>query len=149
LTVNEEPNPNLPTERQAARMRVPEPRHRASRVGREARLHSEINTVAMPWVDFGQDLAAILAGLAIRNGNRFIVNGREYLLEGGGRLCPVSGEGLIQLGRGAYRALGWYNDLGMIAAAEEQLDRREIDEVERQRARVVWRALQSWSRRRM
>jgi hypothetical protein len=98
----------------------------------------------MPWVDFGQDMAAILSGNGIRNGNRFIVNGREYLLEGGGRLCPVYGPGLIQLGRGAYSALGWYNDLGVTEAVEAQLDRDRVFEAERERAREVWRALQAW-----
>src|SRR4051794_30667643 len=88
--VNEEPNPNLPTERQAAILRPPHPRHRASRVSRRSVAHSEVNTVAMPWVDFGLDIITILAGAGIRHGNRFIVNGREYVLEGGGRLIPIA-----------------------------------------------------------
>ena len=91
-------------------------------------MHSVVNTVAMPWVDFGEDLEAILSGHAIRDGNRFVVNGREYLLEGGGRLCPTVGEGLYQLGRGAYRALGWYNALGLTGLAETQLDQQLVRE---------------------
>jgi hypothetical protein len=142
--VEEEPNPNAPTARQAARMRIPESRHRAARVRQRAQPHGDVNTVAMPWVDFGKDLADILAGRATRNGNHFTVNGREYVLEGGGRLCPVSGVGFVQLGRAAYRALALYNDLGMTTAVEAQLDRDKIDETERERARDVWRALQAW-----
>jgi hypothetical protein len=101
----------------------------------------------MPWVDFGQDLSAILAGDCIRHGNRFIVNEREYVLEGGGRLFPVSGAGLIQLGRGAYTALGRYNDLGVTEEVEAQLELDEVDEAERERAREVWRALRVWGER--
>jgi hypothetical protein len=145
--LEEEPNPNLPTPRQAARMRVPEQRHRAERVRRPVRSHGPVNTVAIPWVDFAADLAAILAGKAARQGNRFLVNRREYVLEGGGRLCPVSGDGLIQLGRGAYQALGLYNDLGVSEAAETQLDRAKVRGEERAMARSVWRALQAWQSR--
>jgi len=147
--VEEEPNPNLPTARQAARMRIPESRHRAARVGERSQPHGRVNTVALPWVDFGQDLADILAGHCTRDGNRFSVNGRVYILEGGGRLFPQSGEGLIPLGRGAYTALGLYNDFGMTTAVETQLDLAKIDEAERELAREVWRTLQAWRQRRV
>jgi hypothetical protein len=140
----EERSPNAPTERQAARMRIPEARHRASRVSRRSRLHGDVNTVAMPWVDFGEDLRQILAGQAVRDGNRFTVNGRTYLLEGGGRLCPVSGDGFTQLGRGGYRALGLYNGYGLSACAETQLDQERVREDEREAARDVWRSLHAW-----
>ena len=142
--MEESPNPNAPTPRQAARMRLPEDRHRAARVNRRTAAHGRLNTVAMPWIDFGEDLNAILAGSAIRNGNHFVVSGREYVLEGGGRLCPLVGEGFSQLGRGAYRALGCYNDLGITDLAEAQLDREIVREDEREAARAVWRALQEW-----
>jgi hypothetical protein len=145
--VEEERNPNLPTPRQAAILRQPDARHRAARVTRRSVAHGDINTVAMPWVDFGLDVAAILAGDCIRAGNHFIVNRREYVPEGGGRLCPVSGAGLIQLGRGGYQALGLYNDLGLTEAAETQLDLANVREEERAIARAVWRALQAWQPR--
>ncbi len=83
----------------------------------------------------------------MRHGNRFTVNGRAYVLEGGGRLCPLSGLGLVQLGRAAYRALGLYNDLGMTTIAETRLDFQQVDEAERERARAIWRALQEWRQR--
>jgi hypothetical protein len=93
----------------------------------------------MPWVDFGEDLRQILAGLAVRDGNRFSVNGREYLLEGVGRLCPVAGNGFVQLGRGGYAALGMYNDLGLTAVTERLLDEARVREDERPAVREVWR----------
>jgi len=143
--VDEEPNPNLPTPRQAARMRVPEARHRAARVDLQTKPRN-INTVAMPWVSFEDDRQAILAGEAIRVGNRFTVNGREYVLEGEGRLFPVTGAGLVRLGRGAYRALGLYNASGLTVRVERQLDLELITEPEREAARQVWRALDAWRR---
>jgi hypothetical protein len=146
--VDEELNPNAPTPRQAARIRVPESRHRASRVGLRSQVHGDVNTVAMPWVDFGEDLAAILAGRAIRNGNHFLVNSREYVLEGEGRLCPIVGEGFIPLGRGSYRALGMYNEWGLTEFAEARVNRARIREDEREAARQVWRLLQEWRQER-
>jgi hypothetical protein len=125
-------------------MRIPEARHRAARVGLRSQVHGDVNTVAMPWVDFGADLAAILSGRAIRNGNHFLINGREYLLEGEGRLCPIAGEGFIPLGRGAYRALGMYNTWGLTEFAEARVDRARILEGEREVARQLWRLLQDW-----
>ena len=108
--------------------------------------HTRYNTVAMPWVSFDDDVAAIRAGRAVRDGNRFVVNGREYVLEGEGRLYPTSGAGLYRLGRGAYRALARYNEEGMTLEVEVQLDRDLIREEERVVAREVWRALQEWRR---
>jgi hypothetical protein len=137
------PGSSLPTERQAARMRVPEPRHRAARVNMRSK-PQDLNTVAMPWVSFEEDRVAILAGQAVRQGNRFVVHSREYVLEGGGRLMPVAGPGLVQLGRGAYRALGLYNTLGLTEEAERQLDLELIVESEREAALRVWRALDAW-----
>jgi hypothetical protein len=144
---DEEPNPNAPTERQAAILRPPNARHRASTLDHRTKGRRAINTVAMPWVDFGRDVEAILAGECIREGNRFTVNGRVYVLEGEGRLFPVRGDGLHQLGRGAYRALGLYNSGGITETVELALDRELIREDERQIARVIWRELQAWRER--
>lgn len=142
--MSDDPNPNLPTPRQASRMRVPGSRHHATRVNSRLKARKAVNTVAMPWVDFGQDLAAILAGRSMRDGNVFRVNGREYVLEGDGRLIPVYGDGLYQLGRGAYRALGLYNSEGLMESVEAQLDRELILEDERRIARTVWLEIQAW-----
>jgi hypothetical protein len=145
--VEDEPNPNLPTTRQAAILRPPSPRHRAERVRGAAYPHTRHNTVAMPWVDFDEDIAAIHAGEAVRDGNRFVVNGREYVLEGEGRLYPTSGAGLYRLGRGGYRALARYNESGITPDVEAQLDRDLILEEERVVARQIWLTLQEWRRR--
>ena len=145
--MEEEPNPNLPTARQAAILRPPSPRHRAERVRIRTYPHGDVNTVAMPWVDFDEDLSEIRAGRCGRDGNRFVVNGREYVMEGNGRLFPTSGDGLQQLGRGAYLALGWYNQLGVTAAVDAQLDLERVTEDERLRALAIWQILQEWPRR--
>jgi hypothetical protein len=102
----------------------------------------------MPWVNFNDDLADIRTGRCVRDGNRFVVNGREYVMEGDGRLFPTTGEGLHQLGRGAYIALGWYNQHGVTPAVEAQLDRERVTENERVRALAIWRAIRDWRQRR-
>lgn len=130
-------------------MRLPDPRHRAERVRVPPRPHGDVNTVAMPWVDFNHDLADIRASRCVRDGNRFVVSGREYVMEGDGRLFPTTGEGLHQLGRGAYRALAWYNSYGLTAAVEDQLVQDLVTEDERERAREIWRTLQDWRQRRV
>ncbi|MFN8637583.1 MAG: hypothetical protein U0893_27335 [Chloroflexota bacterium] len=142
--MSDEPNPNLPTPRQAAIMRPPSARHRAERIDRNTHPHGDVNTVAMPWVDFNEDVQAIREGRAFRDGNRFVVNGREYVLEGNGRLFPTTGAGLYRIGRGAYRALGRYNEGGLVAAVEAQLDEMHIREDERRVARTLWRAIRDW-----
>ena len=96
--LEEEPNPNLPTPRQAAILRPPSSRHRADRVRDVVNPHTRYNTVAMPWVDFDSDVAAIRAGRAVRDGNRFVVNGREYVLEGDGSSTPPLEQVSIGLG---------------------------------------------------
>jgi hypothetical protein len=146
--VEDEPNPNAPTPRQAAILRPPSARHRAERVNRRIQPHGPLNTVAMPWVDFGRDFAAIRAGQCVRDGNRFSVHDREYVMEGDGRLFPTTGEGLYRIGRGAYRALGRYNEGGLTDAVETQLDQMDVHEDERQEARHIWRALQAWRQER-
>ena len=61
-------------------------------------------------------------------------------MEGDGRLIPIWGDGLVLLGRGAYRALGQYNVTGLTATSELQLDRDLVREEEREAARVGTRA---------
>ena len=68
-------------------------------------------------------------------------------MEGDGRLIPIAGDGLVTLGRGAYRALGQYNVTGLTAASELQLDLDLVREDEREAARRVRRALDAWDMR--
>jgi hypothetical protein len=54
------------------------------------------------------------------------------------------GEGLFQIGRGAYRALGMYDAWGLTEIAEVRMDQARIREDERAVARQIWRALHIW-----
>jgi hypothetical protein len=96
--------------------------------------------VVESWVDLPADIDAINRGQATRNGNRFSINGREYVSKGDGGSYPVSGPGVHQLGRGAFKALGVYNELGMTHAAERQLDLQGIRPEEREDAARAWLA---------
>jgi hypothetical protein len=86
------------------------------------------------------DVDAINRGEAVRDGNRFTVNGRVYVSKGDGGSFPVSGSGVHRLPRGAFKALGVYNELGITDAAERQLDLERIHIEERAAAARAWRA---------
>lgn len=128
-------NPNLPP-RPAL---PPNPRHRLTSV-KEGTFPKAINSVIEPWVDVAADVAAINPGEAVRQGDAFTVNGRTYRLKPNGRLFPVAGSGIHQLGRGAFKALGVYNRYGISPRAEEFLDLQALEPAEREAARAAWRA---------
>lgn len=128
-------NPNLPP-REAL---PPNPRHRLRAV-KEGTFATETNSVIEPSVDVAADVAAINRGEATRMGETYIVNERTYRLKSNGRLFPVSGPGIHQLGRGAFKALGVYNRYGVSPRPEEILDLQEIEPAEREAARAAWRA---------
>lgn len=48
------------------------------------------NSVAESWVDLRADIEAINRGEAVRDGNRFTINGRVYVSKGDGGSYPVS-----------------------------------------------------------
>ena len=73
--VEQDPNPNAPTERQGI-PRAPDRRHYAERLTARSVRHTNENTVIMPWVDVMADVQAIRDGLALRDGNTFIINDR-------------------------------------------------------------------------
>lgn len=120
-------------------LRRPAERHWMSRVGPRT-LAKESNTVIESRVDVGADLEAINAGRALRQGQDFIVNGRTYRAKGDGSCFPVSGPGLHVLNRGAFKALGVYNEMGLEPAAEAQLDRMSIRSDARAAAREAYEA---------
>lgn len=95
------------------------------------------NTVIGATVDVNAELAAINSGHAQRDGNTFVVNSRRYGIEPIGRIYPMAGSGLYPLDRGAYKALGIYNQFGMTDAAEQRLDWEHITEQSRAAARDV------------
>ena len=64
---------------------VPHPRHRLWAVTQRT-LTRAVNSVIDPAVDVAADIAAINRGEAVRQGDRYMVNGRVYgVEEGGGR----------------------------------------------------------------
>lgn len=143
--VDSDPNPNAPTERQGI-PRVPERRHYADRLTARSQRHPNENTVIMPWVDVMADVQAIRDGLAIRDGNTFVVNGRTYVLEPNRRLFPRDGEGFHRLSRAAYRALALYNDPELRIGPDRMLDLEDVGEDDRALARHLKRQIEDWRR---
>jgi len=133
MDTDQNTNPHLPP-RPA---QPPVARHWLTRVTQRS-LAKALNTVIEPWVDVAGDVAAIHSGQAIRVGERFLVNGRRYQQEATGRLYPVDGVGLHRLDRGAFRALGVYNEFGLSERAEEILDSRNIRSQARHIGRTVY-----------
>jgi hypothetical protein len=85
-------------------------------------------------------VALINAGKAQRIGDRYFINDRIYGTHGG-TLYPVSGPGLHQLDRGAFKALGVFNRFGDTQRAAEVLDMMGIDREQREAALRAWRAV--------
>lgn len=117
-------------------LRRPSRRHFLVHVNRASK-PKERNTVIYPWVDLTGDVRAINDGLGIRVGNTVSVNGRTYGIEPTATLYPISGRGFAFLDRGSYKALGYYNDLGITDLAEEEMSRALISPQSRERARFV------------
>jgi hypothetical protein len=86
------------------------------------------------------DIDAINRGEAKRGGRRWTVHGRTYEVDDFGHSWPVAGPGVYALDRGAFLALGIYNEFGVTEAAERLLNREGVAEEARTRARHVWRA---------
>lgn len=105
-------------------------------------LTKEKNTVILPGVDVADDVAAINSGQATRVRETFTISGRTYQAKPDGTLFPVSGEGFVQLDRGAFKALGVLNAHGNTAGARAILGNMGINDEARGAALEVWRALQ-------
>jgi len=84
--------------------KAPAARHRFNQINADSSPRSE-NGVFMPHVNVKADVAAIHQGHALRIGNHFLVNQRLYHIEANGTLFPIAGEGIVPLGRHAYKAL--------------------------------------------
>lgn len=65
------------------------------------------NSLLEPWVDIQADMEAINAGLGSYDpGTQLVhVNARTYGIHESGKAYPVSGEGIIKVNRGTYKAL--------------------------------------------
>jgi hypothetical protein len=76
--------------------------------------HSNLNTVAEPHVDMIQDILDINQGKSIKLPNNQVqINGRIYGIHTeSGRAYPIKGDGLVQLTRGGYNAVGVLNKFG-------------------------------------
>ena len=128
-------DPNVPPRP----LRVPASRHIASRVALRTH-HRARNTVVESRIDMRTDVEAINRGEAIRRGHEFEVNGRTYRMKADDGCFPVSGDGVHEFDRPAFRALGVYNALGATPDAEQALDRLHIEAGPRQEVLRVWRA---------
>jgi len=108
----------------------------------------EINTVIAPIVNFQADVAAINAGEAEyfidNNGaTNFRINNRIYgVHQDTYTLYPISGIGLYQLDRGAFKALGVYNKFGDTTETRKILDKMGASPEQRQAALIAWQTTQ-------
>jgi hypothetical protein len=122
-------------------VRTPHQRHFAARIRQSTRTKAR-NSVLESWVDVAADVEAINAGRAVRQSDRFVVNGRTYGVEPTGTLYPIAGPGVHRLSRGAFNALGVYNQFGRSPRAEEILELMRISAEERAQALRIWEAEQ-------
>ncbi len=123
-------------------VRPPASRHNARQVDQRT-LTKETNSVVEPRVDVNADIAAIRAGRAdigrTPGGEvSYRVNGRTYGAHSNGTLYPIEGDGIHVLGRGAFKALGVYNQHGNTTRAAQILDNMGIGATERRKALSVW-----------
>lgn len=81
------------------------------------------------------DIEGINRGEAIRHGDTYLINGRLYGIEPTGRAYPISGSGVHELDRLAFRAVGVYNTFGLTERAEGILDKMRSPEQARVAAR--------------
>jgi len=118
------------------RLRRPNRRHYLRHITTSS-LSKGRNTVIFDWVDVPGDVDAINAGQGVRVGNTVSINERVYGMKPTGLLYPISGNGFVFLDRGAYSALGYYNEFGVTDLAEQRMDRSRITTQSRERARQV------------
>lgn len=118
------------------KLRAPARRHYLNKVD-QGTLAKDVNTVIEPRVNVAVDVAAINNGVATRIGGNFLINGRTYGVHNG-TLYPISGTGFYTLDRGAFKALGVYNQFGNTPRAAEILDKMGISDNTRQQALNAW-----------
>jgi len=123
-------------------LRPPDGRHRATDASVRGKATSK-NTVTLPSVDVSADVQAINQGRAARSDNMFEVNGRVYgVKEPTGQLYPVSGAGVFNLSRGAYKALRILNSMGYNETTVTQVSLGGIQDGEWRVGLAVWRLAQ-------
>ncbi len=87
-------------------VKTPHRRHRLSGFAAKSLVRDQ-NSLIEPWVDILADMEAINAGLGSYDSatRRVHVNRRTYGVHDNGTAFPISGEGVIQVNRGTYKAL--------------------------------------------
>ena len=100
-------------------------------------LTKEVNTVIEPGVDVAGDVADINAGKATRVGENWVVNGRTYGVHDG-TLYPIEGPGFYKLTRGAFKALGVFNEFGNTPRAADILSKMKTSAPDRAAALRVY-----------
>ncbi len=114
-------------------------RHMLTRIRRRT-LRKRRNVVVDVTVDMQADIDGINRGEATKSGDLWTINGRAYHIEPSGHSWPVSGPGVFPLDRGAFLALGIYNEHGLSQTAERILDLERVSQTARAEARRVWQA---------
>ncbi|QDU39594.1 hypothetical protein Mal4_39400 [Maioricimonas rarisocia] len=100
--------------------RAPASRHTLSRVNQRT-VAKDLNSVVELGVDVAGDVRLINQGQATKVGDTYVVNGRTYGVHDG-TLFPISGPGVHQLNRPAFKALGIFNQFGNTAKARQILE---------------------------
>ena len=117
---------------------APNRRHYPSNIDQRT-VAKDLNTVINPSVNVSEDVAAINTGRAIRVGNTYQINGRLYGVHSEtGRLFPISGNGLDQLNRASFKALGVFNQFGNTPRAGEILQNMGISGADKLEALKVY-----------
>ncbi|MGH2771143.1 MAG: phage tail protein [Actinomycetota bacterium] len=130
LSKTEKPDPPL---------KGPHDRHYLNRIRPSSR-KKEKNTVILPGTDVQGDINLINEGKVEKIHGRYTVNRRTYEVENRTTLFPISGEGFIEMNRGAYLALQIYiENNGDTEEARLKLDRNAIGSEQREVALRVFR----------
>jgi hypothetical protein len=127
----------------AIEVKLPSDRHYIHKVCQNS-LAKTRNTVIEPAIPIKQDIADINTGKANyqkdKNGiDIYTINGRIYGVKPDGRSYPIEGQGIYQLNRSSYKALGVYNQFGQTIRAENFLDKMGTNSIDRQTAFKVWK----------
>ncbi|HEU0163897.1 MAG TPA: hypothetical protein VFQ54_02565 [Thermomicrobiales bacterium] len=121
-------------------MKAPAARHYINRITAKTAV-KEVTTLIDPGIPVEDDMRGIRGGRAIRDGDRFTINGRTYQQEPNGTMFPVDGDGLIpRVPRGVMNALlafARYNEIN--ERSEFEIASREISDEDVEMAREIWR----------
>lgn len=89
-------------------------------------------------IDMSADIALIRAGKAVKTGELYQINGRIYGTHNG-TWIPVSGEGVIQLERNAYKGYAILNEMGgPTPEAIRQMTQSEVSKASQEAAIKAW-----------